>query len=36
VLTNLAERNLGCGLRVAGGLTWVFENVEEAIILEDD
>lgn len=31
-----AERNLSCGIRIATGLTWVFEQVEEAIILEDD
>lgn len=31
-----AETNLGCGLRPASGISWVFEQVEEAIILEDD
>ena len=36
VLTNYAETNLGCKDRVASGLDWVFEQVEEAIILEDD
>lgn len=36
VLTNVAERNMGCKSRIASGLTWVFENVEEAIVLEDD
>ncbi len=36
VLTNYAEANLGCGPRVSSGISWVFENVEEAIILEDD
>ena len=36
VLTNYADVNLGCGLRVSSGLDWVFEQVEEAIILEDD
>jgi hypothetical protein len=36
VLKNYADTNLGCGKRVATGLDWVFENVEEAIILEDD
>lgn len=36
VLTNFAERNLGCKRRVSSGLDWVFERVEEAIILEDD
>jgi hypothetical protein len=36
VLTNYSNYNLGCGRRLATGLDWVFENVEEAIILEDD
>lgn len=36
VYKNYAEQNLGCGYRVATGLNWVFEQVEEAIILEDD
>jgi hypothetical protein len=36
VLTNYADTNLGCGRRVATGITWVFEHVEEAIIIEDD
>lgn len=36
VLTNYAETNLGCGRRISSGITWVFEQVEEAIILEDD
>jgi hypothetical protein len=36
VLTNFAETNMGCGRRVASGLDWAFEQVEEAIILEDD
>jgi hypothetical protein len=36
VLQNYSEKNLGCGRRVATGLSWVFENVPEAIILEDD
>lgn len=36
VLTNYSEVNLGCKLRVSSGLDWVFNNVEEAIILEDD
>jgi hypothetical protein len=36
VLTNFAESNLGCKERVSSGLDWVFEQVEEAIILEDD
>ena len=36
VLTNFSEINLGCKVRVSSGLDWVFEQVEEAIILEDD
>ena len=36
VLTNYSEVNLGCQKRVSSGLDWVFNNVEEAIILEDD
>jgi hypothetical protein len=36
VLTNYSEINLGCKLRVSSGLNWVFEQVEQAIILEDD
>ena len=34
--TNFADRNMGCRNRVVSGLNWVFELVEEAIILEDD
>jgi hypothetical protein len=36
VYTNYSEQNLGCGLRPASGLDWVFSQVEAAIILEDD
>ena len=36
VLKNYSSINLGCGKRPATGITWVFEQVEEAIILEDD
>jgi len=36
VRTNYADTNLGCGRRVATGITWVFEQAEEAIIVEDD
>lgn len=36
VLTNYADVNLGCKDRVSSGLDWVFHEVEEAIILEDD
>jgi len=33
---NFAEANLGCGRRISSGLDWVFEQVEAAIVLEDD
>ncbi len=36
LLTDFAEVNLGCKLRVSSGLNWVFDQVEEAVILEDD
>jgi hypothetical protein len=36
VLKNYSEINLGCKKRVSSGLDWVFEQTEEAIILEDD
>lgn len=36
VLTNYSDVNLGCRERPASGFDWVFSNVEEAIILEDD
>jgi hypothetical protein len=36
VLTNYSDVNLGCKMRVSSGLDWVFDTVEEAIILEDD
>ena len=31
-----AEKNMGCRNRVVSGLNWVFRQVDEAIILEDD
>jgi hypothetical protein len=34
--TDFAGENLGCGRRPASGIDWVFSQVEEAIILEDD
>jgi len=34
--TNYADANLGCMRRVSSGLDWVFQQVDEAIILEDD
>ena len=36
VLTNYAETNMGVGPRLSSGFDWVFNLVEEAIILEDD
>jgi hypothetical protein len=31
-----SDVNLGCGLRPSTGISWVFQHVDEAIILEDD
>jgi len=36
VKKNYAPKNMGCGRRISSGLTWVFEQEEQAIILEDD
>jgi hypothetical protein len=36
VLRNYSDVNLGCGRRPATGISWVFDQVEEAVILEDD
>lgn len=36
VLKNYADSNLGCKRRVSSGLEWIFNTVEEAIVLEDD
>lgn len=36
VVTNYADSNMGCKRRVSSGLDWVFNTVDEAIILEDD
>jgi hypothetical protein len=36
VQVNFAEQNLGCKMRMASGIDWVFSQVEEAIFLEDD
>jgi hypothetical protein len=36
VLENYSDVNLGLARRTITGITWVFEQVEEAIILEDD
>jgi len=36
VRRSFADTNMGCGPRVASGLSWVFDQVEETVILEDD
>ena len=36
VVRNYSDVNLGCRRRVSTGIDWIFEQVEEAIILEDD
>jgi hypothetical protein len=36
VRTNFSPTNLGCRRRVSSGLDWVFSQVDEAIVLEDD
>jgi hypothetical protein len=36
VRRNYADANLGCRVRVASGIDWVFDEVPEAILLEDD
>ena len=36
IITEFADSNMGCKRRVASGIDWIFEQVEEAIILEDD
>ncbi|QDU95560.1 glycosyltransferase family protein [Lignipirellula cremea] len=36
VLRNFSAENLGCKQRISSGLDWVFGQVEEAIVLEDD
>jgi hypothetical protein len=36
VTTHYAERHMGLNRRVESGLDWVFEQVAEAIVLEDD
>ena len=36
VKVNFAEKNMGCKDRIASGITWAFEHVDELIILEDD
>lgn len=36
VLKNYVDKNMGCRNRVSSGISWVFEQVDKAIILEDD
>lgn len=36
VRKNYSETNLGCRKRVSSGVDWIFREVDEAIILEDD
>ncbi len=36
VYHNYSDNNLGLKQRVSSGLNWVFENVDRAIVLEDD
>lgn len=36
VSTNYADGNMGCKRRVSSGIDWIFQQVESAIILEDD
>jgi len=36
VLTDYSNVNLGCRRRIATGIDWAFEHVQEAIVLEDD
>ena len=36
VRTNFSQHNMGCTQRMATGISWVFDHVEEAILLEDD
>jgi hypothetical protein len=36
VIKNYSDVNLGCGRRPGSGITWAFEQVDEAIVLEDD
>ena len=34
--TDFSSYNMGCGRRMSSGLDWLFDQVESAIILEDD
>jgi len=36
LLTNFSDVNMGCKRRISSGLDWVFSEVDEVIIIEDD
>jgi len=36
VFTNYVPTDIGAGMRISSGITWVFEHEEQAIFLEDD
>lgn len=36
VIKNYSDINLGCGVRPSSGISWVFEQVDSCIIVEDD
>jgi len=36
VIRHFSQTNLGCDARIRSGLDWAFEQVSEAIVLEDD
>jgi hypothetical protein len=36
VIRNYSDVNLGCGRRTTSGMQWIFGQVDEAIVLEDD
>lgn len=36
VYKNYSEINLGCGQRVSSGISWVFEQEDRTVIIEDD
>src|SRR2546421_9771448 len=36
VRSHIADRHLGCARRIASGVTWVFEQEERAIFIEED
>ncbi len=36
VATDFSPSNVGCGRRMSSGIDWVFNNVDDAIFIEDD